>query len=116
VICRASAVLQHLDRYIGSAYNTVSMDTRSKLFEVVHGSTVPKEWLAYLQDCSSQRVSRTSTDLPSASSFDNANFNRSSKPEANFKAQLSFEEQGRLQRVLKDFILAWHHIPMSLIQ
>lgn len=100
-LCKhASAVLLHLDKHIGSAYNTVSMATRSKLFEVALGSTVPEGWLADLQDCSSQSVSMTSTDLPSSSSVGNANLESSSEKSANFKAQLSFEEQSRLHHMV----------------
>lgn len=57
-------------------------------------------WLADLQDNSLQLASMTSTDLPCTSSVEH-----SSKPstdeETNSTAQLTVEEQGKLQKALK---------------
>ena len=50
-LCKhASAVLLHLDMQISTAYNIVSPETKSLLFQVALGTSVPHGWLAKLNE------------------------------------------------------------------
>jgi len=101
----ASAVLLHLDMRICSAYNIVSVDTKSQLFEIVHASALQTDSLAELDgDRPVQPGSLPSAVVPSLSSITGAGLNQSSQPSADEETniphpRLTSEEQGRLRQL-----------------